>query len=111
MRDAALPITLIVVGLVWLLWYQGWLPDKDWVIAIGFIAAGVAVLVLDGFTKTSVVMGPFLIAIGIAWIVHDRYRTSYGVIVPAMLVILGALMLVARSPSIPERRPRAGRTP
>ena len=107
MRDAALPITLIVVGLVWLLWYQGWLPDKDWVIAIGFIAAGVAVLAVDGFTKTSVVMGPFLIAIGIAWIVHDRYRTSYGVIVPAMLVILGALMLVARSPSIPERRPRA----
>jgi hypothetical protein len=111
MRDAALPITLIVVGLVWLLWYQGWLPDKDWVIAIGFIAAGVAVLVLDGFTKTSVVMGPFLVAIGIAWIVHDRYRTSYGVIVPAMLVILGALMLVARSPSIPERRPRAAKTP
>lgn len=111
MRDAALPITLIVVGLVWLLWYQGWLPDKDWVIAIGFIAAGVAVLALDGFTKTSVVMGPFLIAIGIAWIVHDRYRTSYGVIVPAMLVILGALMLVARSPSIPERRPRADKSP
>ena len=111
MRDAALPITLIVVGLVWLLWYQGWLPDKDWVIAIGFIAAGIAVLALDGFTKTSVVMGPFLVAIGVAWIVHDRYRTSYGVIVPAMLVILGALMLVARSPAIPERRPRADKTP
>lgn len=111
MREAALPITLIVVGLVWLLWYQGWLPDKDWVIAIGFIAAGIAVLALDGFTKTSVVMGPFLIAIGIAWIVHDRYRTSYGVIVPAMLVILGALMLVARSPSIPERRTRADKSP
>ena len=110
MRDAALPITLIAVGLVWLLWYQGWMPDKDWVIAIGFIAAGVAVLVLDGLTKNSVVMGPFLIAIGIAWVIHDRYRTSYSLIVPAMLVILGVLMLVARSPSIPERRARVDKS-
>lgn len=110
MRDAALPITLIVVGLVWLLWYQGWLPDKDWVIAIGFIAAGVAVLLLDGLTKNSVVMGPFLIAIGISWVIHDRYRTSYSLIVPAMLVILGVLMLVARSPSIPERRARVDKS-
>ncbi len=110
MRDAALPITLIVVGVLWLLWYQGWLPDRDWVIAIGFIAAGVVVLTLDGITKNSVVMGPFLIAIGIAWIVHDRYRTSYALIVPTMLVILGVLMLVARSPAIPERRARAGKS-
>ena len=110
MRDAALPITLIVVGVVWLLWYQGWLPDKDWVIAIGFIAAGVAVLLLDGITRNSVVMGPFLIAIGIAWVIHDRYRTSYALIVPSMLVILGLLMLVARSPSIPERRTRVDKS-
>jgi hypothetical protein len=110
MRDAALPITLIIVGVIWLLWYQGWLPDKDWVIAIGFVAAGLAVLVLDGLTKNSVVMGPFLIAIGIAWVIHDRYRTSYALIVPAMLVILGVLMLVARSPSIPQRRTRVDKS-
>jgi len=108
MRDAALPITLIVVGLIWLAWYQGWLPDRDWVISIGFIAAGIAVMVLDGFTKNSIVMGPFLIAIGIAWIVHDRYRTPFTVIIPVMLVVLGVLMLVARSASIPERRKARG---
>jgi len=106
MRDAGLPITLIVVGLLWLLWYQGWLPDKDWVVAIGFIAAGVGVLVVDGLTKNSVVMGPFLIAIGGAWIVHDRYRTSYALIVPVLLVVLGVLMLIARSPAIAQRRVR-----
>lgn len=111
MRDAALPITLIVVGVVWLIWYQGWLPDKDWAIAIGFCAAGIGVLAIDGITKNSVVMGPFLVAIGIAWIVHDRYRTSFGIIVPAMLVILGLLMLVARSSAIPERRARPDKSP
>ncbi len=106
MRDVALPVTLIVVGIIWILWYLGLLPDREWVIAIGFIAAGAGVMALDGVTKNSVVMGPFLMAIGGAWIVHDRYRTSYALIVPAMLVLLGVLMLVARSPSIPSRRVR-----
>lgn len=110
MRDAALPITLIVVGLVWLVWYQGWFPDMDWVVTIGFIAAGIAVLAIDGFTKNSVVMGPFLIAIGLAWLAHDRYRTSFTIIIPVMLVILGLLMLVARITSIPERRVRPDKT-
>jgi hypothetical protein len=111
MRDAALPITLIVVGLVWLIWYQGWLPDKDWAIAIGFCVAGIGVMAIDGITKNSVVMGPFLVAIGVAWIVHDRYRTSFGLIVPAMLVILGLLMLVARSSAVPEHRVRPDKSP
>lgn len=106
MRDVALPITLIGVGLVWLLWYQGWLPEREWVIAIGFFAAGVLVLALDGVTKSSVVMGPFLMAIGGAWVFHDRYRTGYAVIVPSMLIVLGVLMLIARSPAIPQRRAR-----
>ncbi len=57
MRDAALPVTLIVVGAIWLVWYLGWLPDKDWVIGLGFIAGGVAVLAIEGFTRTSVVTG------------------------------------------------------
>jgi len=109
MRDAALPITLIVVGVVWLVWYLGWLPDKDWVIGLGFIAGGIAVLAIDGFTRTSVVAGPFLIAIGLGWLAHDQYRVSWSIIVPLILILLGVLMLVARSPSIPDRR--GGRAP
>jgi hypothetical protein len=104
MRDAALPITLIVVGLVWLLWYFGLVPDRNWLIAGGFIAAGIAVMVVDGITKTSVVTGPFLIAIGIAWVLHDERGLSFRLIIPAMLVILGVLMLVARSPRIPDKK-------
>ena len=109
MRDAALPITLIVVGLVWLLWYFGLFPDRDWLVAGGFIAAGIAVMAVDGITKTSVVAGPFLIAIGIAWLLNGERGVSFRLIVPSMLVILGVLMLIARNPRIPVQR--AGRTP
>ena len=76
MKDASLPVTLIAVGLGWLLWQFRLFPDVDWIISLAFIAAGVAVLVIDGFNKNSVVVGPFLIAIGIAWLLHDRCSRS-----------------------------------
>ena len=104
MRDASLPITLIVVGVIWLAWYFGWFPDVDWVIAIGLAAGGVAVLAFDGFTKSSVVIGPFMITAGIAWLIHDQYRISWKVLVATMMIVLGVLMLIARNPRIPVRR-------
>ncbi len=107
MKDASIPVTLIAVGLGWLLWELRLFPDVDWIISLGFIAAGIAVMVIDGINKNSVVIGPFLIAIGIAWLVHDRYGTHWRFIIPVMLVLLGALMLVARSEKVPERRSRA----
>jgi len=104
MKDASIPVTLIAVGLGWLLWELRLFPDVDWIISLGFIAAGIAVMVIDGINKNSVVIGPFLIAIGIAWFMHDRYGTIWRFIIPVMLVLLGVLMLIARSPRVPERR-------
>jgi hypothetical protein len=110
MKDAALPITLIVVGLIWLCWYFGWFRDVDWLVSIGFIAGGIAVMVMDRITKNSIVVGPLLMAIGVAWLVHDRYRLSWALLIPLLLVLLGVLMLVARNPAIPERRKTSPKT-
>ncbi|HEX6137669.1 MAG TPA: hypothetical protein VF059_08420 [Casimicrobiaceae bacterium] len=109
MRDASLPVTLIVVGLGWLLWEFRLFPDVDWIISLAFVAAGVAVLAIDRINKNSVVVGPFLIAIGVAWFVHDRYYVHWRYVIPVMLVLLGVLMLIARSPKVPERRSQADR--
>ena len=106
MKDASIPVTLIAVGLGWLLWELRLFPDVDWIISLGFIAAGVAVMAIDGINKNSVVIGPFLVAIGLAWLAHDRYDTHWRYIIPFMLVLLGILMLVARGGRIPERRGR-----
>lgn len=106
MKDAALPITLIVVGLIWLCWHFGWFRDVDWIISIGFIAGGIGILAMDRITKSSVVVGPLLIAIGLAWAAHDQYRTSWSLLTPLLLVLAGILMLIARNPAIPERRAR-----
>ena len=104
MKDASLPITLIVIGAIGVIWYFRWLPDIDWIIALGFIAGGVAVLAIERINKNSIVTGPFLIAVGIGWWLRDQYRVSWTLIISALLVVLGVLMLVARSPGIPEKR-------
>jgi hypothetical protein len=107
MRDAGLPVTLIVLGLVGLAWYFRVFPDLDWIIALGLVAGGVAVMVFDGITKSSVVIGPFLIAVGVAWWAHEFRNVSWRVLIPALLVLLGVLMLVARGERIPERKAKA----
>lgn len=114
MRDASLPITLIVIGVIGLVWYFRWLPDIDWIVALGFVLGGVAVLIVDKINKSSVVVGPFLIVVGVAWWLRDQYRLSWNLIIPTLLVILGVLMLVARSPQIPDKRrndARSGEAP
>lgn len=109
MRDnAALPITLIVLGALGLVWYFGWFPDFDAIIAIGLVAGGIAILVMDGMTKSSVVLGPALIAGGVAWWLHDTYRWPWSLLVPVLLILIGGLMLLARHGSIPERKRKAG---
>jgi hypothetical protein len=106
MRDAALPVTLIIVGSAWLLWYFRLFPDIDWIIAAGLVVGGMAILFLDGITKKSIVAGPFLVASGISWALHDRWRVTWVVLMPALLILLGVLMLIARRPNIPDRRVR-----
>jgi len=110
MKDASLPVTLIAVGLGWLLWQFRLFPDLDWIISIGFIAGGVGVLIADRITKTSIVVGPLLISLGLAWAAHDRYRVSWSLLTPILLVLVGVLMLIARNPAIPDKRLRAPKT-
>jgi hypothetical protein len=104
MRNAATPITLIIIGILGLIWYFGWLPDFDSITALALVLGGVAILVMDGITKNSVVLGPTLIAVGIAWWLHDQYRMRWTLLVSALLIVIGLLMLIARHPRIPEKR-------
>jgi hypothetical protein len=104
MRNAATPITLIIIGILGLIWYFGWLPDFDSITALALVLGGVAILVMDGITKNSVVLGPTLIAVGIAWWLHDQYRMRWTLLVSALLIVIGLLMLIARRPRIPEKR-------
>lgn len=102
MKDAAWPVVLIVLGMVWLLNSLDWLPEVHWLWILGLGGAGVAILVLDGITKSSIVAGPLLILAGGLSFFRQYYGLGWGFIIPMMLIAASVLMLVARRPSIPE---------
>lgn len=104
MKDATFPVLLIVLGVAWLLSSLHWLPEIHWIWIAGFAGAGLAILMLDGITKSSIVAGPLLILAGALSFLHQYYRLGWRFMIPIMLITAGLFMLVARSPSIPESR-------
>ena len=102
MRDATLPITLVALGVVWLLFNLDWIPSFDWLVTLILIGSGVGILLLEGITKKSIVGGPLLIAIGFAWLLHFHFGVRWRFLGPGLCIAAGLLMLVARFDAIPE---------
>jgi hypothetical protein len=44
---------------------------------------------MDGITKSSIVLGPTLISLGISWWLHDQYRWRWSLLVPILLILMG----------------------
>ena len=116
MKNAGTPIALLILGVAWLLDSLNWLPDIHWVWIIGMIIAGVAIMIVDGFTKSSVVAGPVLICAGALMYFHHFHWLGWRYMIPIMLIVLGLSMLVSRLEAVPESRtlqrkmkPRANR--
>jgi hypothetical protein len=101
MRDATLPITLLALGVIWLLFNLDWIPSFDWVVTLILVGSGVGILVIEGINKKSIVGGPLLIAIGIAWLFHFHFGVRWRFLGPALCIAAGLLMLIARADAIP----------
>lgn len=104
MRDATLPVVLIVLGAAWLLNSLHWLPEVHWLWILGLAGTGIGILLLDGITKSSIVAGPLLILAGVLSFFRQYHALGWRFIIPIMLISAGVFMLVARSPSVPESR-------
>lgn len=109
MREATLPILLMVFGAAWLAHELGWLPDWKMIGAILLIGAGVAVLASEGITKSSVVSGPMLIFGGAVWLARQHDLLEWNLILPIGLIAFGLCLFVARLAAVP--RYRGGVTP
>lgn len=109
MRNSFLPIAMIVVGAGWLMNELRWFPDANWIVILGLIVAGVLVLVLEGLDSTTVVKGPLLIAGGAAFYLHQHMQVDWRVLIPALLILTGILLLIARSGRLPEPRRQINR--
>lgn len=101
MRDLAIPILIITIGVGWLLATLGVMPGVVWVWTLGLAAAGVLTVVLGGWNKVTAVTAPLLIAASIFSVLRQTGRLSLDHEVPILVILLGVLLIVARSKSIP----------
>ena len=102
MRDATLPVVLIAGGFAMLGWNYGWIPNWNTLVAIVLIGAGVAIMLLDGLTKQSMVAGPVLIAMGFAWYGYFDLGWRSRLIIPSLMIFAGFMMLIARFAPLPS---------
>ncbi|MBP7582380.1 hypothetical protein [Vogesella sp. XCS3] len=100
------PLILIVLGLLWFLKSSALLPDTTTLLALLLAASGVVLLVVDGLTKSTVVTAPMLMYAGVAVYLFDEDKLRLSHMLSLGMILLGLLMLIARSERIPERRQR-----
>ncbi len=100
----AFPLFLILFGAVWFLKTTGILPATATLIAIGVAVAGVAVLIMDGINKQSIISGPILIYIGAAIYLRTEYWFNYSPLVALGMMVLGFLLLLSRSDMVPYKQ-------
>jgi len=89
------------VGIGWLLNVQGIIPRVDWIWTCALAAVGILTLVVGGFDKLTVVVGPFLIVSSICSILRQTDKLSIEKEVPILTIILGVLLLVVHIVKLP----------
>jgi hypothetical protein len=100
MRDSVFPVALIAAGAVWLLFNLDWVPGFDWVVTLILIGSGVAIVILEGVTKKSLVGGPLLIALGATWFLHFHFGVRRRFLAPSLFIAAGMPMLLARTATV-----------
>ena len=96
-----LPIVLIIFGAVWFLSSTDILPTTATLLALALVLGGLALLLLDGINTQSIVHGPMLMYIGAA--VYLRNQMFVAPLAALGMMLLGALMLLARSGIVPQK--------
>lgn len=106
MRGIIFPVVLIVIGAGWLLNEINYFPSVSWIVIIGLLVAGVAVLALEGINKSTVVLGPMLIAGAVTTFLRQQFGLTLSIQWPVLLILCGCLMLLARSSWIRPAPPK-----
>jgi hypothetical protein len=100
-RSLAVPIMIIAVGVGWMLTVHHVLPDVNWIWPIMLAIAGVLVIIVGGADKFTLVVGPFLIVGSIFSLLRQTGRIRIDSEVPALVILLGVLMLLVRLLPVP----------
>jgi hypothetical protein len=100
-KTLIIPLLLIAIGTGWLLTTIGVAPGIDWIWTLAIAVAGLLTFAVGGFDKVTFVAGTFLIATCGLSVLRQTGRISIDVEIPILVILMGALFLIARLPAIP----------
>ncbi len=100
-KSLIVPILIVTVGIGWLLTTLGIAPDINWVWTLGIAVAGVMMFIVSGWNKMTLVAGTLLIVASCLSLMRQTGRISLDTEVPILVIVLGMLLLLARSRMIP----------
>ncbi len=100
-KTLILPLLIICIGAGWLLTTLGIVPGINWIWTLGLAIIGLLTFAVSGIDKSTVVMGPFFLIASCLSVLRQTGRITLDVEVPILVIVIGCLLLVARSKSIP----------
>ena len=101
-KTLVLPVVLITVGFGWLLSSAGVMPSIDWLWTLGLAVSGGLAFAVAGWDKVTAVVGPMLMAASGLSMLRQSGHITLGTETPILVMLLGVLLLVARSPKVPR---------
>jgi hypothetical protein len=100
-RTLVIPIVIITVGIGWLLTALGFAPGIDWIWTLGLAVCGIVTFAAGGWNKVTLVIGLFFVAASLLSVLRQTGRLTLNIEVPVLVILIGVLLLIARSPAIP----------
>jgi len=108
-RSAIGPIVLLIIGVLILMGQFGIMPRLPTLWTGGLAGCGILTFVFNGFNKSTLVIGSFLLVAAVMSVLRTNKILEIENEIPIIFIVLGVLMLVARSASIPEAPSRSGK--
>ncbi len=102
--SAFFPLLCVVVGGLWFLRAMDLIPGTSTIFAVAFIVIGIAVLVLEGITKSSVVSAPLFMYCGVAVYLTENHYFRLSAAIALGVFVLGLVLLLARMDAIPVKK-------
>ena len=100
-KTLILPLLIISIGSGWLLTTLGIVPGINWIWTLGLAVVGLLSFAVSGIDKSTVVIGPFFLIASCLSVLRQTGRITLDVEVPILVIVVGCLLLIARSKSIP----------
>ena len=92
-----LSILIMTVGVGWLLTALDYAPGINWIVTLSLGVLGFLIFIISGgVDKLSIVLGPFFLISSFLSILRQTGRLRADIEVPILVILIGALLLVAQ---------------